>query len=43
MKGFDNLETEITMLQCTIAGERPKGANEKSFIFVHQYGVDDVA
>ena len=26
------------MLQCTIAGGRTKGANEKCFVFVHQYG-----
>ena len=29
----------ITMLQCTIAGGRTKGAiNWKSFVFVHQHG-----
>ena len=33
-----SLGTQITMLQCTIAGGRTKGANWKSFIFVHQYG-----
>ena len=26
------------MLQCAIAGGRTKGANEKSFVFVHQHG-----
>ena len=26
------------MLQCTIFGGRTKGANEKYFVFVHQYG-----
>ena len=30
------------MLQCTIAGEQTKGANERSFVFVHQHGGDDV-
>ena len=30
------------MLQCTIAGGRTKGANEKSFVFVHQHGGHDV-
>ena len=33
-----SLETQITMLQCTIAGGRTKGANEQSFVFVHQHG-----
>ena len=28
------LGTQITMLQCTTAGGRAKGANEKSFVFV---------
>ena len=36
-------ETQITMLKCTIAGGRTKGANdERSFVFVHQHGLDDV-
>ena len=35
-------EKQITMLKCTIAGGRTKGANERSFVFVHQYGGDDV-
>ena len=30
------------MLQCTIAGGRTKGANKKSFVFVHQHGGYDV-
>ena len=31
------------MLQCTIAGGRTKGANdERSFVFVHQHGGNDV-
>ena len=30
------------MLQCTIACGRKKGANETSFVFVHQLGGDDV-
>jgi len=30
------------MLQCTIAGGRTKGANEKSVVFVHQHGGYDV-
>ena len=32
----------MTMLQCTIAGGRTKGAKEKSFVFVHQHGGYDV-
>ena len=35
-------ETQITMLKCTIAGGRTKGANERSLVFVHQHGGDDV-
>ena len=34
--------TQITMLQCTIAGGRTKGANKKSFVFVRQHGGYDV-
>ena len=34
--------TQITMLQCTIAGGRTEGANKKSFVFVHQHGGCDV-
>ena len=30
------------MLKCTIAGGRTKGANEESFVFVHQRGGYDV-
>ena len=30
------------MMQCTIDGGRIKGANERSFLFVHQHGGDDV-
>ena len=30
------------MLQYTIAGGRTKGANDRSFVFVHQHGGDDV-
>ena len=37
-----SLGTQITMLQCTIAGGRTKGANQKSFVFVHQHGCYDV-
>ena len=37
-----SLETQKTMLQCTIAGGRTKGADERSFVFVHQQGGDDV-
>ena len=33
-----SLGTQIAMLQCTIAGGLTKGANEKSFVFVHQHG-----
>ena len=36
-----SLKTQITMLQCTIAGGRTKGTNERSFVFVHQHGGDD--
>ena len=34
--------TQITMPQCAIAGGRTKGANKKSFVFVHQHGGNDV-
>ena len=37
-----SLETQKTVLQCTIAGRRTKGADEKSLVFVHQHGGDDV-
>ena len=37
-----SLETQITMLQCTIAGGRTKEANERSFVFFHQHGRDDL-
>jgi len=30
------------MPQCAIAGGRTKGANKKSFVFVHQHGGNDV-
>ena len=30
------------MLQCTIGGGQTKGANEYSFVFVHQHGGYDV-
>ena len=33
----------MTMLQCTIDGGQTKGADEKSFVFVHQHGGYDVA
>ena len=36
------LGTQITILQCTIAGGRTIGPYEKSFIFVHQHGSYDV-
>ena len=32
----------MTMLLCTIASGQKKGANEKSFVFVHQHGGYDV-
>ena len=35
-------ETQITMLQCTIAGGRTKEANDRSLVFVHKHGGDDV-
>ena len=37
-----SLETQITILQCAIAGVRTKEANERSFVCVHQHGGDDV-
>ena len=37
-----SLEVQITMLQCTIAGGRIKGTNERSFVFVYQHSGDDV-
>ena len=39
---LQSLGTQITMLICTIAGGRTKGANEYSFVFVHQHGGYDV-
>ena len=35
-------ETPITIGKCTTSGERTKEANERSFVFVHQHGGDDV-
>ena len=32
----------ITIEKCTTSGGRTKEANEKSFVFVHQHGGDDV-
>ena len=32
----------MTMVKRTNAGGRTKGANERSIVFVHQHGVDDV-
>ena len=32
----------MTMVKCTNAGGRTKGANERSIVFVHQHGGDDV-
>ena len=40
IKTFD--KTQITMLQCAIAGGRTKGSNERSIVFVHQHGDDEV-
>ena len=37
-----SFETQVTMLQCTTAGGRTKGANGRSFVFVNQHGGDDV-
>ena len=37
-----SLETQMTMVKCTNAGGRTKGANERSIVFVHQHGGDDV-
>ena len=36
------LETPITIEECTTSGGRTKEANERSFVFVHQHGDDDV-
>ena len=36
-----SLERQITILQCTIAGGRTKGANEGIFGFVYQHGGDE--
>ena len=32
----------MTIEKCTTSGGRRKEANERSFVFVHQYGGDDV-
>ena len=32
----------MTMVKRTNAGGRTKGANERSIVFVHQHGGDDV-
>ena len=37
-----SLETQIIMAKCTNAGGQTKAANEKSIVFVHQHGRDDV-
>ena len=37
-----SLETQVTMVKCTNAGGRTKGANEKAFVLVHQHGRADV-
>ena len=37
-----SLETQMTMVKRTNAGGRTKGANERSIVFVHQHGGDDV-
>ena len=34
--------TQMTMVKHTNAGGRTKGANERSIVFVHQHGGDDV-
>ena len=36
------LETQITIVKCTNAGGRHKGANEKAIVLVHQHGRDDI-
>ena len=36
------LETQLTMAKRTNAGGRQKGANERSIVYVHQHGGDDV-
>ena len=41
-KDSQSLETQMTMVKCTNAGGRTKGANERSIVFVHQHGGDDV-
>ena len=41
--GFSiNLWRDIKMLQYKIAGGRTKGANKRSFVFVHLHGGDNV-
>ena len=37
-----NDQTLITLEKCTTSGGRTKEANERSFVFVHQHGGDDV-
>ena len=37
----DGIQTQITMMLCTIAGGQTKGANERSFVFVLLHGSDD--
>ena len=32
----------VTMVKCTNAGGRTKGANEKAIVLVHQHGRDDI-
>ena len=36
------LQTPIAIEKCTTSGGRTKEANERSFVFVHQHGGDDV-
>ena len=37
-----SLETQVTMIKCTNAAGRTKGADAKSIVLVHQHGRDDV-
>ena len=37
-----SLETQVTMVKCTNAVGRTKGANEKSIVVIHQHGRDNV-
>ena len=42
LREYQYLETQVTMVKCTNAGGRTKGASEQTIVFVHQHGRDDV-